>query len=348
MATADELLMAATPVVDEVLVADLVNRVIVIPASVTVLGVESDDDVKRLHFNVPRTYGEFDLSEFKFCINFENARHAGDVWPVDDLTINGDTLSFSWLVDRTAFARAGDVTFSICMKKYDDNGLVVKELNTTTATLPVLPGLETSKEVVSSNPSAFDAVLFRLYAVEAATGLGQNGYYTIAKVDEYEHGVNVTIINKDGQTVATIKHGVDGYVPIKGADYWTEEDKAEIKNETTEHALDYINTWAPRTTQVTLSKNNWDSSNRQILVVEGVTNDNIVLVSPGNALDNYKEYGNRCVRCVYQGTNQLRFECETIPTMDLSVNVAVYYSDKTFENANITVSDDGNGNVVID
>ena len=209
MATANELL-SSLPETSEILRADLASRVISIPATLQILGVESDDDVKRLHFNVPRYYGEFDLSEFKFNINFQNARRNGDVWPVNDLTIeDDDTLSFSWLVDRTAFKYAGDVIFSICMKLYDENGNVIKELNTTTATLPVLPGLETDKAVVDSNPSAFDSVLFRLYAVEAANGLGRDGYYNVAKVEEYAHGVNVTIVNKDGTTIATIKHGLE-------------------------------------------------------------------------------------------------------------------------------------------
>lgn len=180
MATADELLSATSETTEEILAVDLINRVIVIPATLRILGVESDDDVRRLHFSIPRyyDYGEVDLSEFKIQINFENARGEGDFWPVDDIVVNNDdTLTFSWLVDRSAFKYAGNVTFSLCMKKYDTEGIVVKELNTTTSQLPVLKGLETSKEVVENNPSAFDAVLFRLYAVEEAIDLSQR-YYT--------------------------------------------------------------------------------------------------------------------------------------------------------------------------
>lgn len=230
MATAEELLSTLTEA-DKVLNVDLVERVIVIPVALKVLGVESDDDVHRLHFNVPRYYGEFDLFEFKIYINFENARGGGDFWPVDDLSVNEDgTLSFSWLVDRTAFLYKGNVTFSVCMKKYDDEGVVIKELNTTIATLPVLEGLETVKEVVENNPSGIEALMFRLYAVEAATGLGRDGYYTIAKVEESTEGIEVTIINKDGTTVAKIRHGIDGYNPIKGVDYFTDSEQIEFKN----------------------------------------------------------------------------------------------------------------------
>ena len=355
MATAEELLTMNTPAAvnagDEVLTADLNTRVISIPATVGVLGVESDDDVKRLRFSVPRHYGEIDLYEFEININFENARGGGDFYPVDDKTVDGDFLTFSWLVDRSAFAYAGEVTFNICFKKYDDEGNVVKELNTTTASLQVLTGLETSREVVEQNPSAFDVVMFRLYAVEAATGNGQNGYYTVVKVDETEEGITVTVIDKDGETVGVIRHGIDGYVPVKGVDYWTEEDKSEIKTEVKTdvetHTEEYINTWAPRSTSVTLVANNW-VDNRQTVTVAGVTTDNIIIVAPIPVYDNYKEYAERNVRCVSQSNNTLTFECQSVPATDLNVNVAVYYSsDYIADESSFTVTDDGNGNVTI-
>lgn len=344
MATAEELLAMNTE--DEILVADLNTRVISIPATLRVLGVESDDDVKRLHFSVPRHYGETDLSEFVVNINFENARGGGDLYPVDDLAADGENLTFSWLVDRSAFEYEGDVNFSICMKKYDENGIVIKELNTTTASLPVLPGLETSKEVVERNPSAFDAVMFRLYAVEAATGNGQNGYYTIAKVDEYEHGIKVTVIDKDGATVGVIEHGVDGYTPIRGVDYWTDSDKGEIKGEIETHTEAYVNTWAPRSTSVTLVASNW-TNNQQTVTVDGVTADNIIVPCPQQEYDNSVRYANHGIHCISQNTNSLTFKCLSVPTVDIIVNVGVFYSAVAVENSDFVVTDDGNGNVVI-
>lgn len=349
MATAEELLAMNTPAAvnaDEVLVADLNTRVISIPATLRVLGVESDDDVKRLHFSVPRNYGDVDLSEFVVNINFENARGGGDLYPVDDLAVDGENLTFSWLVDRSAFDYAGDVEFSICMKKYDAEGNVEKELNTTTASLPVLPGLETSEEVVERNPSAFDVVMFRLYAVEAATGNGQNGYYTIAKVDETEEGITVTIIDKDGETVGVIRHGNDGYSPIKGVDYWTDADKSEIKSEVQTHTNAYVNTWAPRSTSVTLVAANW-VNNQQTVAVDGVTADNIIVPCPQQEYDNSVKYANHGIHCISQNTNSLTFKCLSTPIADIVVNVGVFYSAAAIENSGITVTDDGDGNVVI-
>lgn len=221
MATADELLATTSETMEEILVADLVNRTIVIPATLRILGVESDDDVRRLYFNVPRYYGKIDLSEFKIQVNFENAKGDGDVWPVDDLVVNqDDILTFSWLVDRSAFKYAGNVTFNLCMKKYDTEGIVVKELNTTTVSLPVLKGLETSKELVENNPSAFDAVLFRLYAVEEdVKKINENGASNIDLTD-YVKSVNGVRPDETGNVQITVPDS-GGNVDLTG--YATEQ-----------------------------------------------------------------------------------------------------------------------------
>lgn len=330
MATADELLGMISDVTDEFLVVNLDTRIISIPASIKILGVESDDDVKKLRFKLPRYYGEFDLSTFSIQVNFENAENEGDFYSIHDLEVSDDdTMTFTWLVDRHAFKRQGEVDFSLCMKKFDDEGEVVKELNTAIATLPVLKGLETTQAVVENNPSAFDSVLFRLYAVEAATGNSKNGYYTIVTVNETDDGVEVSIFGSDGIAVATIRHGrdgidgEDGYSPVRGVDYWTEEDKNEIKSEST----DYINSLAPKSRPVTLLANAW-VDNRQTVSVEGVTKDPdsmVVIASPAD-----KEKRKLCsdydIYCIEQDDGLLTFECDTVPAVDIELNVGIFYT----------------------
>lgn len=348
MATADELLAESGEAIEEVLVIDLNTRIISIPASIKVLGVEADDDVKRLQFSVPRYYGELDLSEFVICVNFTNARNNEDLYPVDDLTISdtGDTMTFSWLVDRSAFTYDGKVSFSVCMKLFDETGIVVKELNTTIAQLPVLPGLETSKAVVENNPSAFDAVLYRLYAIEAAMGLGIDDYYTIKTVDESEEGIVFTLVNASGTIEKVVKHGIDGFTPVKGVDYWTDEEQEEILTTTYTRAKAYIDTWAPYTTTVSLLAAAW-SDNEQTVNVAGMTEDSIVFVAPGASSDNYISYTENQVRCMDQAAGKLTFQCTTVPTIDLEANIAVYYGVDDDATGSITVIDDGEGNVTI-
>lgn len=157
MATADELL--STLDTDKTLIIDKDLRTIIIPSSVKNLGVESDDDVLRLKFSMPRMYGDVDLSDFSIYINYMNAKNTGDVYVVDDKTIADDTITFSWLVGRVALAYKGNVRFIVCMKKHDDNSNVIQEYNTTIASLPVLEGLETGETVIQQNPDIIEMLL---------------------------------------------------------------------------------------------------------------------------------------------------------------------------------------------
>ena len=315
MATAEELL-ASTGATDQVLTINLNTREIAIPATVQNLGVESDDDVKRVYFRMPRQYGEFDMSTFDIRVNYMNAGRLGGMYVVSDSTIeeDTDTLIFSWLIDRHVVQYAGDVTFNVCMKILDDDGVVIQEFNTTTATLEVKEGLETEQAVVEDNPSAFDNVLARLYAVEAANGLGKDGHYSIVKITENDDGVVFTLVDENGETEAVVKHG---YVPVRGVDYWTEEDQKSMKA--------YIDTWSPKAVSVTLPASNW-VDNMQTVTVEGVTAKSIILASYDPSDKNYESYIDSDVKCISQDIDTLTFQCEYPPDVDVVANVAVYYS----------------------
>ena len=177
MATADEILeqmennpelYAADP--EEICVIDNDLRTITIPSGLQTVGVESDEDVKRLNFQMPKQYGEVDLSEFNIRINFMNANNSGDVYAVTDKAVSGDNITFSWLVGRNALAYRGNIRFIVCLKKTDAEGVVQQEFNTTVATLSVLEGLETTEAVVAENPDIIEQILARLDELEENGG----------------------------------------------------------------------------------------------------------------------------------------------------------------------------------
>lgn len=183
MSTTDELLEQLEAEVlsssDDRFIVDNNLRTITIPGSITVLGVEHDDDVHRLYFQLPKMYGEFDLSEFDIRINYVNAAGNPDMYPVDDKEASGDNITFSWLVGRTAFEKMGDVKFNICLRKTDGDGVVIKEFNTTIAILPpVLEGLETTELIVQQNPDIIESILQRLGVLEESGGSGGTKDYS--------------------------------------------------------------------------------------------------------------------------------------------------------------------------
>ena len=155
-------------------------RTMDIPSNITLLGVESDDDVNKIYFQMPKEYSGFDLSTFEARINYMNANGDGDIYIVDDLEVDGDLMNFTWLVGRNACVYKGDTKFIVCLKLFNEDAEVIKEFNTTVYSLPVLEGLETTEAVVQQNP---DIIEYLMNLIEEAGIVDPTNYYTKSEVD---------------------------------------------------------------------------------------------------------------------------------------------------------------------
>ena len=153
MPTAMDLL--STEVCDDILTIDLESRQIMIPNTVQNLGVESDDSVRILHFQVPRYSCNVDLSTFAIRVNYKNTSGAGGDFDVVNFAIENGMVKFDWIVERPVTVKRGDVVFNVCFREIV-NEIVEREFNTTIATLPVLEGLETGEELIEEHPDIFE------------------------------------------------------------------------------------------------------------------------------------------------------------------------------------------------
>lgn len=165
MPTAEQLL-ASLSEVDRTFVIDNDLRAIRIPSTITNLGVESDDEVLTVYFQMPATYCGIDLSKFHIRINYLNAASEGDYHDVHDARVQPDgTIMFSWTIGRHAASVIGNVEFNVCLKLTDSTGKVLKEFNTTPARLPILKGLEVSEQVISEYTDILEQWRARLFGV---------------------------------------------------------------------------------------------------------------------------------------------------------------------------------------
>lgn len=160
------LMRSATLLPANVLTIDNDLRTITIPERIKNLGVETDANVKRLRFSMPRIYDDVDLSGFAIRINYQNAKGEGDVYPVTDAEPTAESITFSWLVGPHALAYKGNVRFIVCLKKVDHAGNVSQAYHTTLASLPVLEGLETGACIVEEHPDVLEQILLRLDDLE--------------------------------------------------------------------------------------------------------------------------------------------------------------------------------------
>lgn len=122
---------------------DAETRKITVPETYKILGVESDEDSERVYFRAPRIVGDkINLATLGLRINYQNANSQKDSYPVDDLTVENEFITFSWLLSRKAVAYKGSVKFIVCAVRIGDNAEISNEWNTTLASAEVLEGLE--------------------------------------------------------------------------------------------------------------------------------------------------------------------------------------------------------------
>ena len=177
MATAKELLaqMEENPglytdsvgPVNDVIVINAEERTIELPESEKIFGVESDKTSERKYFKCPKIVGDnIDLSTLNLFINFKNANNEADIYHIDDMEVDGDYITFSWLLSKKVTAYKTDasknqlLSFIFCAKKGEgpDN-----EWNTTICSEGiVLEGLEPGESIAEDNPDIIQYILERL------------------------------------------------------------------------------------------------------------------------------------------------------------------------------------------
>lgn len=136
------------------------TRVITVPASEKLFGVANDGNSERKHFRCPKIVGDnIDLSTMHLYINYQNANGQKYPYLVEDIRIDGDYITFSWLIGPDVVAYKGQIKFIVCAKKGDGT---IPEWNTTLAEGTVLEGLEATDEVVARNPDIIEQILTRL------------------------------------------------------------------------------------------------------------------------------------------------------------------------------------------
>lgn len=115
-------------------------RTIAIPANGVVLGVQGDKYVNRVNFQMSRYYNGFDMSEFETAIIFINANSNAGFYAVDDITVEGDTLYFTWIIGPSVASYIGDVEFAVRMTRIGE-GQNDRIFNTTIGKAKVIEGL---------------------------------------------------------------------------------------------------------------------------------------------------------------------------------------------------------------
>lgn len=197
-------------VTNDVLTIDANGRITNVPNSEIILGVEGDCDVERKYFKAPRIVGDnIDLSTLSLRVHYKNANGEKDKYYIDDVTIDGDYITFSWLLRKPVLKYKGEVTFIIVAVKADEEGILKKCWNTTLASGKVLEGLPVDDLDDTEEEQARDVVAQLLLMLE---GEKDNS------INEIQNKANEVIasIPADYTTLdATVKQNTDDIAYLK-------------------------------------------------------------------------------------------------------------------------------------
>ena len=161
MPTIDELLNASNEVATCTVNPD--TREIIVPEKYKILGVFSDEKVTKIPFTCPKVVGNnVDLTEYNLYINYQNAIGRHNAYLVDDVTVSGDNITFSWLLSRDVTLSSGVVKYSLCAKKLNGDS-ISNEWNTTVANGVVIQGLEATQAIVEENSDIIEAILSKAH-----------------------------------------------------------------------------------------------------------------------------------------------------------------------------------------
>lgn len=139
-------------------VIDADTRIITVPPEYQLLGVENDKKVERLYFKCPKIIGDnIDLSTgFQLFICFENAGNEADAYHIDDMQVEADNITFSWLLGEAVTRYQGNVQFAFCAIKPGEEG--EPDLNRWNTTIndecTCLIGLKSTEIVEEQNADA--------------------------------------------------------------------------------------------------------------------------------------------------------------------------------------------------
>ena len=203
--------------------------------------IQYDHNSERFTFDIPKEVEGHNMLDCNVVevhylnIDSANGQSEQGIYRVDDLQISPtdeNVVIFSWLISANATQKVGLLNFLIRFSCVNDEGIVEYAWHTDIyKNIKISNGINNTDFIVTEYPDILEqwrVEILKLLQSGGTGGNGGNGFSPIVKFTETDEGVNLTITDVLGVKSTTIKHGDDGYTPVKGVDYFTDEERQEI------------------------------------------------------------------------------------------------------------------------
>lgn len=155
----------ADPVTEGHIIVDS-DRRISVPEKLKRIAVQYDHDIETVTFDCPRYWDEHDLSAMTIYINYMRADNTLGMYKATNVVVDEadpNIMHFNWTLSRNATAVKGALSFLVCAKKDDGEGVETNHWNSELCSdMTVSAGLECEDAVVDPYPDVITSMLLRL------------------------------------------------------------------------------------------------------------------------------------------------------------------------------------------
>ena len=191
----------------KVIVIDGETRHMTIPDGENLFGARGDKNVERKYFQCPKIVGDnIDLSQHLIYVSYvftdiDSTTNLPEtnigMYHCEDVAVEGDNITFSWLLSGNVLHNPGFIAFKVCAKEKESDPTTV--FNTTPAIGIVLYTIPDGSEII---PEEYPDIITQLLADMDATK--EEVAAQIAKIDaikdQIEGAVEGTLINDNTES----------------------------------------------------------------------------------------------------------------------------------------------------
>lgn len=225
MATAQELFALTTGEEQHIVIGS--DRYITVPEPLKRIAVQFDHDVETVTFDCPRYWDDLDMSKMVIYINYKLPDGTLDAYPAKNIKVDGDIMHFDWTISRNLTQYKGTITFLVCIKKTDTDGVEVNHWNSELCTdMYVSEGMECQEQAQMEYSDLITQLLERMSVVEdinvqaeemqalhdetleaAALAKDESNYIKNSYANAYKQSVSGEVIRVDD--VSPLEHILD-------------------------------------------------------------------------------------------------------------------------------------------
>ena len=188
-------------------------RVISVDERGVIAGVVGDKNVNRINFHMPRYYNGFDMSTFETRINYINPAGQANFYHVGDMTIDGDLIYFTWLLESDVTAYVGNVSFVVKMTKTENDVISQCLYTTINDKMRVLDGIQVNDAITVEEQRDILASMTAALSLEKDKLIAEmNTDTNIAQIKNNQDAIQALQTELEGTSMDLLSKVDGGYV----------------------------------------------------------------------------------------------------------------------------------------